>query len=55
MNGSDEVGGGGSVRGMILCVNIVGFSCFMKRLNGPMDGRMDRSSYRDARIHLKIV
>ena len=55
---------------MILCVYIVGFSCFLKRRPGPTDlwreGRMDGPmglwtdgpteipSYRDARTHVKI-
>ena len=56
---------------MILCVHILGFSCFMKRRDGPMDGwtdlhsysrtygriygRKDRPSYRVARMYQKIV
>ena len=39
---------------MILCVHLVGFSCFMKRRNGQTDLRTDRPPYRDARTHLKI-
>ena len=45
---------------MIRCVNMVGFSCFIKRCNGWtyrwMDlWTLDRPSYRDVRMHLKIV
>ena len=45
--------------GMIVCVHIVGFSCFMKRrtygpTNERTDGPTDRPSYRDARTHLKM-
>ena len=47
--------------GMIFCLQIVRFSCLLKRRNGPMDGPTDgptdlptdRPSYRDARTHLK--
>ena len=48
--------------GMVLCLQIVRFSCLLKRRNGrtygrtdlQMDGPTDRPSYRDAKTHLKI-
>ena len=45
--------------GMIICVHIVGFSCFMKRSNGLTYGWTEGqillySLYRDARTHLKM-
>ena len=47
--------------GMILCLQIVRFSCLLKRrdgwtdgpTDGPTDLRTDRPSYRDERTHLK--